>query len=198
VRRVVLWRGLDAWRAESATVEIGRDSLAATGTQLGAEPVPYRLDYELGTGPGFVTERLDIEVCGDGWRRELRLRRHADGTWDCQTGEHGDAPLVPPGGEVAAVRGALDCDLAFSPLTNLMPIRRERLHERPGAVDLLMAWVSVPDLGLHPSQQRYEHVRRSGDASIVRFVARDPDFVSDLVLDVDGLVVRYPGLAARV
>lgn len=46
-----------------------------------------------------------------------------------------------------AVRGALDCDLGRSPLTNLMPARRHHLHEHPGAAQFLMAWVSVPDLG---------------------------------------------------
>ena len=53
-----------------------------------------------------------------------------------------------------------------------MPVRRHRLHERPGEVEFLMAWVSVPDLGLHPSEQRYEHVRRDKDHAVVRYVGR--------------------------
>jgi hypothetical protein len=67
-------------------------------------------------------------------------------------------------------------------------------------VDLLMAWVSVPDLGLHPYRQRYEHIGRDGDGGIVRFMdlGLDPGFVSDLVLDRDGLVRDYPQLARRV
>ena len=102
------------------------------------------------------------------------------------------------GGDVDGLRGALDCDLAFSPLTNVMPIRRHQLHERPGEVDCIMAWVSVPDLGVHRSEQRYEHASRTNDASVVRFVARDPDFVCELVLDRDGIVEHYPDLAQRV
>jgi hypothetical protein len=198
VRRLVLWSGLDAWRAEAVTLELGPDSLAATGTQLGADPVPYRLDYELRTGPSFVTHALHVDAVGESWRRRLRLVRHSDGTWEWNTHEEGDAPLPPSGGDTAAVNGAVDVDLARSPLTNLMPVRRHRLHERPGEVDFLMAWVSVPDLGVHPSEQRYEHVRRDVDHSVVRYVGRHRDFVGDLVFDQDGIVEHYPDLARRV
>ncbi len=198
MRRLVLWSGLDAWRAEVAGVEVGADSIAATGTQLGTDPLVYRLDYRLETGAAFITQLLTVVAAGEGWERQMRLVRHADGHWDCETTEEGDAPLPPSGGDVAAVRGALDCDLARSPLTNLMPVRRHRLHERPGEVDFLMAWVSVPDLGLHPSEQRYEHVGREGDYAVVRYVGRHRDFVGDLVFDHDGIVEHYPGLARRV
>jgi hypothetical protein len=54
--------------------------------------------------------------------------------------------------------------------------------------------VSVPDLRLHASPQRYEHVR----PGVVRYVALDGDFTAELELDDDGLVVRYPRLAERV
>ncbi len=181
-----------------ASLEFGPESIAAAGTQLGTDPVAYRLDYELTTGPAFITKTLSVDVAGQGWRRQLRLLRHADGTWDCDTNEQGDAPLPPSGGDVAAVNGALDCDLARSPLTNLMPVRRHRLHERSGDADFLMAWVSVPDLGLHPSEQRYEHVHRDADYSVVRYVGRHRDFVGDLVFDRNGIVELYPDLAERV
>jgi hypothetical protein len=63
-----------------------------------------------------------------------------------------------------------------------------------------MAWVSVPDLGLHASRQRYEHLRRDGDEAIVRFsdLGLHHGFTSDLVVDSDGLVLVYPQLARRV
>ena len=197
-QRFVLWRGLDAWRAESASLDLGADSVAATGTQMGVDPVPYRLDYTLSTGARFVTEALTVEAAGEGWARWMRLARREDGTWTCETDERGRVPLALPGGDVQRVRGALDCDLARSPLTNLMPVRRHRLNEHEGGVDFLMAWVSVPDLGLHPSEQRYEHVRREGGHAVVRYVGRHRSFVGELVVDEDGIVEHYPELAQRV
>jgi hypothetical protein len=57
-----------------------------------------------------------------------------------------------------------------------------------------MAWVKVPDLSVHRSEQRYEPV----DERTVRYVGKHRSFVGELELDRDGLVVRYPELAERV
>jgi uncharacterized protein len=200
VRRLLLWTGADSWRAEVATVDLTDRGVSAFGTQLGADPAPYRLDYRLDASEGFITRSLHVEVSGEGWSRSLGLLHDGEGGWRCEGEQEGNPPLPPPGGDVEAVRGALDCDLALSPLTNLMPVRRYTLHQRSGRVDLLMAWVSVPDLGLQPSRQRYEHIRRDGDGGIVRFVdlGLHPGFVSELVMDRDGLVLDYPDLARRV
>lgn len=179
-------------------MELDADGIVAAGIQIGCDPVAYRLDYRLETGPAFITQTLSIDVTGESWARHIDLVRHADGTWSCDTKEQGEAPLPPSGGDVRAVDGALDCDLARSPLTNLMPVRRHRLHEQPGEVDFLMAWVSVPDLGLRPSEQHYEHVRREGNLAVVRYVGRHRDFVGDLLFDRDGVVELYPDLATRV
>jgi uncharacterized protein len=198
-RRLVLWSGLDAWRAEAVTVDLTAAGLSAAGSQLGVDPLPYRLDYALTTYPDLATRSLEVRVTGDGWTRRLRLDHDGDGDWRCDAGKDGEAPLPDAGGDAAAVRGALDCDLARSPLTNTMPVRRGGLAERPGAADFLMAFVSVPDLGLHPSRQRYEHVRRGPHGAVVRYVDRGlfPGFTAELELDGDGLAVLYPELARR-
>lgn len=172
--------------------------MRASGTQLGVEPVPYRLDYELEVGSGWITHSLLVRARGADWVRELRLRHDGEGSWTAEHTAEGDVGLPPPGGDVAAVAGALDCDLGLCPLTNVMPVRRHELHLRPGEVDFLMAWVSAPDLGLHPSRQRYEHVGRRGDRVVVRYVGEHRGFVGELELDDDGLVLVYPELARRV
>ena len=170
------WNGTDEWRAEVCEVALTDGGLAATGAQLGAAPKPYRAAYELEARGNWVTRRLRVEVGGVG---SLELRHDGKGTW--------------AGVENAAeLEGALDCDLAFSPLTNTMPIRRHRLHEQPGAVDFTMAWVSLPDLEVHRSQQRYEHL----EPGKVRYSSGD--FTADLEVDAAGLVRVYPGLARRV
>jgi uncharacterized protein len=177
-RRQLVWRGLEEWLAEECSVLVEEDRLRAEGVQLGAEPHPYRVDYELLTAPGFVTERLIARARDAEGSRTLELLRASDGAWTAN------------GEPLPEVEGALDCDLAFSPLTNFMPARR--LGAEP--VDLVMAWVSVPDLGVRRSEQRYEPI----DDHRVRFVSLDSDFVAELELDDDGLVTRYPRLAELV
>jgi uncharacterized protein len=198
--RFVIWRGLDDWRVEVASLELGADRLVASGTQIGSDPVAYRLDYRLDTRADFITSFLEITASGSGWRRQLDLRHDGHGGWTCVSQSGGLSDLPPPGCDASLLAGALDCDLGLSPLTNLMPIRRFGLHERPGSEDFLMAWVSVPDLAVTASPQRYEHVRRNEDgSSVVRYIDRGnfDGFTAELELDADGLVVAYPGLAER-
>ena len=194
----------DAWRAEVARVELGESGLRATGTQLGVDPVPYRLDYRLDAwGEGFVTRSLRVEAVGEGWERRLRLERDDSGEWSAEVGGEGALDLPAPGGDASGLGEALDCDLGLSPLTNTMPVRRHSLHTGAGERerDFLMAWVSVPDLSVHASRQRYEHLRREGDGAVVRYASVEDGrvvFMSDLELDADGLVRVYPRLGRRL
>jgi uncharacterized protein len=188
----------DPFGAELAQVNVTDGSLSATGVAIGTHPVPYRLDYELTTTDAYVTARLVVRAQGNAWRRVLDLRRAASGAWSCTTGSDGDLDQPAPGGDLATVHGALDCDLGLSPTTNSMPVLRHRLHERGGPTDLLMAWVSVPDLAVHPSRQRYAFVRRESQARIVRFQSLDSAFEAEIGFDDDGVVLDYPGIARRV
>lgn len=198
--RLVIWSGLDAWRKEDVWVALGPSGVRAEGTQVGLDPLPYRLDYVLEAPEGFVTRSLAVEVGGDGWRRRLRLRHDGAGGWTCEATAEGAVDLAPAGGDPEALAGARDVDLGLSALTNLLPVRRHGLHLAPGAVDLVAAWVSVPDLAVHPSAQRYAHVGRVGEGAVVRYRDRGvhEGFTADLELDTDGLVVTYPGLVRRV
>jgi hypothetical protein len=154
-------------------VELSADGVVAAGTQLGADPHPYRAAYELDARGDWITRRLRVDVAGAG---SIDLRHDGEGRWEGRP----------------ELDGVLDCDLAYSPLTNLMPIRRHALHQRAGTVDFVMAWVSLPDLTVHRSEQRYEHVRPGR----VRFSSGD--FAADLDVDADGVVLTYPQLARRV
>ena len=197
MERQLFWAGSDAWRAESAHVRTRADgSVVATGVQLGVVPLPYRLDYRLDLGADWVTRELEVTAVGAGWQRSAWLTRDDDAGWAYRQFADGDAGLPPPGCDPAALGEALDCDLGLSPLTNTMPIVRHELHLRPGAVEFTMAWMSVPDLAVVASVQRYEHVRTTADGAVVRFASGD--FTADLQIDADGFVVDYPDLARRV
>ena len=83
-------------------------------------------------------------------------------------------------------------DLGNSPLFNSLPVVRDGLLAEGPARDYVMRWISVPDLELHESPQRYEPL--SGDA--LRFSSES--FVAEIQFDYDGFVGRYEGLAERV
>jgi hypothetical protein len=187
---------------EFVDVRLDRDSLAAQGVAIGAAPSSYRLDYELETASGFVTARLRVTSRGDGWRRSLDLRRAASGVWEEIWNEQGVNALLPQrvATDLATLAGALDVDLGLSPLLNTPPVLRHDLLRRGGSVDFVMAWVSVPDLAVHRSPQRYTFLRAVDDErNLVRFESLAEDgFKADVTYDVDGFVLDYPGIGTRI
>lgn len=190
----MVWRGLDAWRAEYAHVALHADRLLASGTQIGIEPEPYRLQYAHETGPGFNAARFTADATGAGWSRRLELVRASDGTWQITAGETGSTDLPPPGGDPAELASAVDIDLAYSALFNTLPVLRERLLEHREARDFEMAWVSVPDLAVRRFPQRYVPL---GDGR-VQFMSRDGEFRATIHFDPDGLVTLYEDFIERV
>lgn len=195
--RFLLWRGVDEWLAEAASVDLAGDGLRAAGVQFGAEPVPYRLDYRLDASTGFVTRELEISAVGEGWRRRLMLRHDGSGGWRSEVDSKGEPPGERRDDEPPDLVRARDIDVGFSPLTNSMPILRHGLH-RSGSHDFVIAFVSVPDLRVIAASQRYEHVGVGGEGAIVRFLDGESDFSAELELDGDGLLRFYPQLARRV
>ena len=173
-RRFAAWRGTDAWRAEAAELDLRPDGVVATGVQVGAAPVPYRLDYRLDASAGWVTGSWRRPRPATGGRAACVLARDGRGGWSAEARRRARRvaePVDAPGGDPAALAGALDCDLGFSPLTNLLPVRRLGLLAEPGVrTTSLTAWVAVPALTVEPSPQRYALGRRSR-APAVRFSA---------------------------
>jgi hypothetical protein len=83
-------------------------------------------------------------------------------------------------------------DLGSSPLFNSLPVLRDRLLDGGEARDYVMRWVSVPELEVDESPQRYEPL----GGGVVRFTSGS--FVTDIRFDDDGFVNRYDGLAERI
>jgi hypothetical protein len=206
VHRLLIWEGepggAGGWRTEAAEVELKDDALRASGTRLATEPLPYRLDYWLdASGDGYVTRSQRIAASGEGWERRLHLQRDPSGEWTTIAVSSEGALDLPAPGDLPDLGEALDCDLGFSPLTNTMPLLRHRLHRQPGRGGFVMAWISVPDLAVRASHQRYEHVDIIGDGATLRYSSVEDGretFTADLESDRDGLIRRYPGLARRV
>jgi hypothetical protein len=178
MERLLVWRGLDSWRAESTHVRIGGDRLTAHGTQLG--PEPYRLDYQLRTGAEFVTASLELSLLHGGGLRRLRLERDPSGTWTAD-----DRPLPE-------LDDALDCDLLASPVFNSLPVLRHGMLTEGEPRDLVMAFVTVPELAVSRSEQRYTPLGNG------RVNYASGDFSADIHFDDDGLVRLYEDYLERV
>ncbi len=199
----LFWARTDTAGSEHVVLD-DRQGLTAQGAALAVDPIPYTLRYRLTVGADWSTSRLEAEAEGAGWTRSVRLERSGDG-WQVRTGEEGnlDAALEAAGHPPAGLPGteepdqladALDVDLGGSPLFNTLPVRRIGLGRAPAdlARQVTVAWVLVPSLVVVPAEQVYTSL----GPGRIRFASGT--FTTDLDVDPDGFVVRYPGLAERI
>lgn len=199
--RSVAWMKGDPAGAEFAVIQLEPRRLRASGVAVGSHPEPYHLSFELQTREEYLTERAVIETRGAGWSRRLEVEHDVGGVWSASTRTVGELELPEPGGDFAGMQEALDLDLGLSPAFNTMPVLRHGLHDGARTRDFLMVWISVPDLSLHRSPQRYTFLEHLSDGRrVLRFEAIGPgeDFVADVEFDSDGIVVDYPGIASRI
>jgi hypothetical protein len=194
--RVLAWKGPDPVRVDVAHVTLASDRLTARGTSAVAD---YVVDWVLETGAAWVTRTLSVRARGDGFARSLELGRADDGGWSATRRQDGQPAA---GVDVTGLDGALDCDLGLCPFTNTMPVLRHDLvavarrgESRP--VELVMAWVAVPDLTLEVSPQRYTPRAPAPDGG-AKIGFASGDFATTIEFDRDGLVRDYPGLASRL
>lgn len=79
---------------DSPHPERGRSSflgagLTASGVQYGDG---YEATWELRAAENWMTERVSVNVEGDGWGRSLELFRSEQGVWSAETNEEGAQP----------------------------------------------------------------------------------------------------------
>ena len=199
----LFWERQDTSGGEHVLVD-ARAGVYARGTAIAVDPIAYTCRYELQTDPSGATSRFDVTTEGAGWVRSVRLELAA-GRWRATTSEQGnlDAVLAAAGHAGAGLPGtedpdllygAFDVDLTGSPMTNTLPIRRLNLlkAERGVAHRISVAWVIVPSLEVVQADQIYTLLGEG----VVRFATET--FSADLVVDDDGFVADYPGLAELV
>jgi hypothetical protein len=186
--RALAWQRLDLAGSEFCVLD-DRRGLHARGTAIAGDA--YLCRYELTTDETWATTRFEVSTEGAGWSRSVRLVRGGNG-WRVTASEQGtlrrsDLPGIEDPHRLAQ---AFDVDLAASPLTNTLPIRRLRLTEgRPATI--LAAWVLLPSLAVVPSEQTYTLL----GPGRVRY--ESGSFHADIDVDPDGYVTHYPGLATR-
>lgn len=163
------------------------------GRMVKADPEgDFTASYRLIVGEGGELVRLSVTAATVARERHLTINRTDDGVWLLDTGTDG-------GTTRADFAGIVDVDLEYSAMFNTLPIRRLNLHRQAGEYVVPMVLVLLPDLAVTAVEQVYRTVsvldENTGEA-VVEF--RSGDFVAELVVDADGVVLSYPGIATRL
>ena len=172
----ILWRRLDTNGLEAARVYGDDDGWYLDGAAIFLyEGNPCRLEYFIECDPEWRTMSATI----DGWVGEDLVEHEIvvseDGIWYLD-----DEAMKE-------VEGCVDIDLNFSPITNLLPLRRLDLKDGE-ANRVRAAWLRFPSFKLERLDQSYTRI----DDATVRYESRDGEFVRDLKVNKAGLVTEYP------
>jgi hypothetical protein len=185
--RLVAWERMD----ESAGHSMARVDRLPRGWRChGAEVVAgpgelfscwFRVDLD----EGWVTREVVVGAVAGHGQRTLTLSADDQRRWQVD-GRHDPS-----------LNGCIDVDVAATPLTNTLPVRRLAGLDVGGQVTTPIAWVDVPDLSVIRVDQTY---RRLPDVDgLEAWEYRDAQHGRFLLtVDADGLVVTYEGLARRV
>lgn len=182
VERRIFWRRLDGPGLDQATMRIGADGGGASGASVAVVD-----------GEGFAV-RWHV-VWDTAWRtRAVRVERLdvVPSLLDLAVDEAGvwrDAG----GREVPALEGCLDVDIACTPFTNTLPLRRLGLGIGASAT-IRVGYIALPGMAASCSVQRY--ILEAPD--LVTFEVPDTGFRSRLRLDDQKLVLHYDALFERV
>jgi hypothetical protein len=91
------------------------------------------------------------------------------------------------------LNGILDVDLSITPFTNSLPIRRLKLGI-DGSAEIATVYIAFPHLTISRDLQRYTRV----GPDRYRYESLDSNFVREIIVDQNGLVITYPGLFQRI
>ncbi|WP_028648651.1 putative glycolipid-binding domain-containing protein [Nocardiopsis sp. CNT312] len=181
-----------AWTRTDVSEGLGLGSLLA-------EPCGYRLEageavaadgerffarFTIRTDLAWTTREVRVEAVTVTGPESVRLTAR-DGRWS-------DARGCP----LPELMGCLDVDVAATPLTSTLPIRR--LGLRPGEHrEIAVARIDIPSLTV--SRMRRSYTRHPARGGLERYTYRDPIHGEyEFSVDTDGVVVDYERFARRV
>lgn len=186
---ILTWRSHDATRIESTRVHLVGNRIKAVGRIAAAasEAGPaFSASYDLVTDDAGATRRFSLDVSLPERERQLSIARDEENKWLVTSFE---------GESRDAYDGALDVDMLLSPFFNTLPIRRLGLHTRAQSVLVPVLYVSLPDLTVTAAHVKYT----SGDPDAGGGIkVKSPGGKATVVVDADGFIVDYPGLAERI
>lgn len=186
---MLTWRSHDCTRIESVRVNLTGNRIKAAGRIVAAATAAnpaFSASYDLVTDDGGATKRLSLDITLAGRDRQLSIHRDEENMW-LVTDHQGQSR--------DSYEGALDVDVVFSPFFNALPIRRTGLYREAGSVSVPVVYVHLPDLNVTAETISYASAGAAGGDGIK---LHSPVAETTVVVDDDGFIIDYPGLAERI
>jgi hypothetical protein len=186
--RDVIWRLLDGLGLEHCRLVWSERGPILSGIVVTSdEGEPATIEYSVHCDHFWHTREATVDVNRASERapKALRLESDGDGRW---WRLEDDIRIALP-----ELDGCLDIDIAVTPATNTLPIRR--LDMAPGGrADVDAAWVQFPSLDVKRLAQAYARM----DSNRYRYQSFKHDFTAMLEVDELGLIRSYESLWERL
>lgn len=182
LKRVVVWKNLLLDGRDHCGLWHTADGWLLKGKVVGVlnDQRPVLASYEIHCDENWLTHRVQVERTIGRDLKTLSLNVESRGAWRSS------------GEELREVLGCHDVDLALTPATNTLPIRRLNLQVG-SSESVVAAWVKFPDLTVQPLSQRYTRMTKD----TYRYES-NTGFSAEIVVDDLGLVASYPGGWERI
>ncbi|GCE28722.1 hypothetical protein KDA_42060 [Dictyobacter alpinus] len=178
----IMWNFLAGPGMEHLQLVEDEGGIVADGLIIGIEQdIRFRLWYRLQIDQDWHIREYSLQVSGE-QSQAAYLLSDGQGHWT-----DADGNAYPD------LDGCLDIDIAHTPFTNTLPIRRLELAVGE-SMEIQVAYITVPDLNVRPARQRYTCLTRTESGGSYRYESLDSDFTAELTVDEQGLVIDYPEL----
>jgi uncharacterized protein len=182
LKRVVAWKNLPINGRDYCALWHTAEGWLLKGTVVGVlkDRRPMLASYEIHCDENWLTHRVEIERTIGSDMKTLSLSVESRGVWRSS------------GRELREAEGCVDVDLALTPATNTLPIRRLNLQVG-GSESVIAAWVKFPELTVQPLSQRYTRLGKD-----TYHYERNTGFSAEIAVDDLGLVTTHPGGWERI
>lgn len=174
-----MWQQLDAPGWEHLCLLIDDRGTLADGLVISVENQRvFRLRYQVRCDSHWRCLGAELELMDDS-KKKIILAKKGGHDW------------LRNGRAIAGSRDCIDIDIAATPFTNTLPIRRLGLQTGESA-EISALYIQVPDLDISVVQQKYRRLSE-GDYTYQGLDGR----VYRVSVDAEGLVADYEGIFKR-
>ena len=179
--RNILWQRLDAPGLEHLRLRRDDRGVLADGLVISVEEQRvFRLRYQVRCDSKWQCLSSELELLAEP-KKKLILTKKLGRDW------------LRNGKVIAGTRDCIDIDIAATPFTNTLPIRRLGLRQDQTA-EISALYIQVPDFAISVVQQRYRCLRELGAYTYQGLDGKE----YRVEVDAEGVVTDYEGIFKRV
>ncbi|MGE7625278.1 putative glycolipid-binding domain-containing protein [Viridibacillus sp. NPDC096237] len=182
MKKSMVWENNEFFGIEYMELSFLDNKIDVDSTVISIENnIPYKINYNISLDTDWVVKKLHIDI-GDS-NKSLKISSNGKGQW-----------FDIKGNEIHELDGAIDIDISCTPFTNSLPINRFEWDHNTSK-NFEMVFISIPDMTYKKVKQSYTLIKDTVDSR--EFQYKSGTYETKIEVDINGLVITYPGVFTR-